>query len=250
MPARISALGRRPRRESSLLGAYAGTFRTRRRLARAEEAALARRAARGDRAALETLVQANFAFLVKTAMGFQGRGIPLEDLIGEACMGVLEAAPRFDASRGFRFMTYAVWWVRRALVRAVSTQSRNVRIPRSRATADRKADRPPLREISLSDGWGDDPDGQVEDALAADDPPLEDVVLRREHADMVHAALDALPERQRHVLVRRFGLDGAEAQTLLSIAGDLGVTKERVRQIEGQALRRVERVLSERHPGS
>lgn len=227
--------------EGSLLGAYAGSFPTSRRLSKDEEAELTRAAAAGDRRALERLIQANFPLIVKTALAFRRAGLPLEDLLGEACMGLLEAVARFDPDRGFRFMTYAVWWVRRALVRAVSTQSRNVRIPRHRAAAQ---DAPPWpREVSLADEGDAENPWSLADLLEADDEPLDDLVQRDEESRAVHEALDDLPDRQRYVLEQRFGLVTDETRTLKDVAGELGVTKERVRQIEGQALGKLERAL-------
>jgi RNA polymerase sigma factor (sigma-70 family) len=225
----------------SLLGAYAGSFPSCRRLSKEDEAALTRAAAAGDRRALEGLIAANFPLIVKTALAFRRTGLPLEDLLGEACMGLLEAVSRFDPDRGFRFMTYAVWWVRRALVRAVSTQSRNVRIPRHRA-AERDA-APWPRELSLADETDGESAWSLEDLLEADDEPLDELVQRDEESRAVHDALDGLPERQRYVLEQRFGLVTDETRTLKDVAGDLGVTKERVRQIEGQALGKLERAL-------
>jgi len=225
----------------SLLGAYAGSFPSCRRLSKEEEGELTRAAAAGDRRALECLIEANFPLIVKTSLAFRRRGLPLEDLLGEACMGLLEAVSRFDPDRGFRFMTYAVWWVRRALVSAVSTQARNVRIPRHRVASTDAAAWP--REISLSEDGEGENSWNLADLLEADDEPLDDLVQRDEESRAVHDALDGLPERQRHVLEQRFGLLTDETRTLKDVAGDLGVTKERVRQIEGQALGEIERAL-------
>lgn len=236
------AIGRARNRgqSSSLLGAYAGSFADCPRLGREEEAELTRRAAAGERAAVERLIQCNFPLLVKSALGFRRRGLPLEDLLGEAMTGLLEAVSRFDPDRGFRFMTYAVWWVRRALVRAVATQSRNVRIPRHRAAAEGAAW---PREVSLTEESGDEASRGLEESLPTDDEPLDEILLRDQEREAVLAALDELPDRQRYVLEERFGLRTDERRTLLDVAGDLGVTKERVRQIEGQALGRLERAL-------
>ena len=225
----------------SLLGAYAGSFPSCRRLSKDEEAELTRAAAAGDRRALGCLIEANFPLIVKTSLAFRRRGLPLEDLLGEACMGLLEAVSRFDPDRGFRFMTYAVWWVRRALVSAVSTQSRNVRIPRHRAASTDPAAWP--REVSLTDETDGENAWNLEELLEADDEPLDDLVQRDEESRAVHDALDGLPDRQRYVLEQRFGLITDETRTLKDVAGDLGVTKERVRQIEGQALGKIERAL-------
>ena len=240
--ARPTARGAR-KGSGSLLGAYAGSFSDCPRLEREEELDLTRRAKAGDNQAVERLIQCHFPLLVKTALGFRRRGLPLEDLLGEATTGLLEAVRRFDPDRGFRFMTYAVWWVRRALVRAVATQSRNVRIPRHRASASGDEALAWPREISLTDdGESDTPRG-FEDLLDSGDEPLDETVHRNQECSAVRAALDELPDRQRYVLEERFGLRTDEGRTLLDVAGDLGVTKERVRQIEGQALGKLERAL-------
>lgn len=227
----------RRRRSRSRLGAHANSFPTRRGLGREEEAALVARAAAGDRLALTRLFEAHFPLAVRGALAFSGRGVAEEDLVGEASIGLIEAASRFDPSHGTRFMTYATWWVRRRVVQALARQARVVRVPRHRL--GRASSRPLPREVSLSDG--EESGGRsVAETLPAAGPTPEGAARRGEAIARLDHALVRLPARQQVVLRARFGLGGDgrrdEPRTLKSIAADLGVSKERVRQIEGEAL--------------
>jgi RNA polymerase primary sigma factor len=182
--------------------------------------------------ALTLLFEAHFPLVVRSAVAFAGRGILAEDLVGEACVGFLEAISRFDPARGFRLMTYATWWMRRRLAEAVAQQARAVRLPRrdrSAAGATREvpwSELPPADEARLS---------IAPDAAAALD--------RASRRNALRAAVGALRERERAVLVRHHGLSGRE-ETLAEIAHDFGVSKERVRQLEAAALARLRDALS------
>lgn len=231
------------RRAASRLGAHAGSYPRRRRLGREEELVLVRRAAAGDREALSGLFEAHFPLAVRTAMAQEGRGLPLEDLIGEACVGLVEAVSRFDTRRGTRFMTYAIWWIRRRVVQAIAHQARNVRIPRHEWTAAARSPEGAAalhpRELSLSEastGAGERP---LAELLPASTEPLEESIERDDQARVLRRALDALTPRQRWILERRFGLDRPEESTLQALADELGLSKERVRQVEAQALARL-----------
>ena len=233
MPLATTASAPRRTHSPGRLGAYSRSFRQCRRLGRAEEIDLVGRAREGDPAAIAALVEGHFPLAVRTAKAYEGLGLPLEDLVGEACVGLLEAIDRFDPTRGFRFMTYAIWRVRRALSHAVARDARVVRVPR-RLARDLGA-RAWARELSLSDVIDADHDLRLGDLLS-EPARAEGEVQSGEIRGGVRRAIGTLPFRQGHVVVRRFGIDGAESASLRSLAGDLGVTKERVRQIEGQGL--------------
>lgn len=211
-------------------------FLRRRTVGRAEERALVQRATAGDATAVHALFEAHFALVVRDARAFLGRGIPLEDLVAEGCLGVLEALSRFDAARGCRFMTYASWWVRRRLGDAV-LHNRVVTVPRRRL----RQPNPPPREVSLSEPIAAGSHLRVEDLLVKESE-ADLATAGAERAAAIRSALAGLTARQRQVLERRYGL-GGEAQTLQAVAADLGITKERVRQVEQRALERLRLTL-------
>jgi len=238
----------------------------------ADEAELARRARGGDALAIDRLICANLRFVVSVAKKYQHHGIPLADLIDEGNLGLIRAAHRFNETRGARFISYAIWWVRQAIVQAIAECGHAVRVPISRFSAMRRVGRHAdfLRKelgrepthveliqetgisdaaaaiamhiarspISLDSALGDD--AQLIEYLRDDsaDPPDREAA-NANLSESVEVALDALRGREAAVVRLYFGFDGGAPMTLESIGQRLGVTRERVRQIKDRALSRL-----------
>jgi RNA polymerase sigma factor (sigma-70 family) len=226
------------RGRDSSLGAYARTFGPRIALDLDGEQQLISRAAAGDPDAAGVLIRAHFPLTVRMARGYAGCGVPMEDLLGEACIGLLEAMERYSPARRVRFMTYAVWWIRCRLTRAFVGQARNVRIPRRRLVR-RPGQAPPPGEVSLSEPAGSSRAPSTEDQAADPSPSAFVRVDEAERAGALRSAVTTLPPRERRIVERRFGLVGDEPASLQELAGEMGVTKERVRQLEQQAFGRL-----------
>jgi RNA polymerase primary sigma factor len=240
-------------------------------LRREEEVAVAKRVQAGDGEALHELVRANLRFVVSIAKQYSNQGLSLEDLINEGNLGLIKAAQRFDHRRGFKFISYAVWWVRQAMLQVLAEQSRIVRLPLNRAgtlyrlgkaqralsqelgrqpTVDEIAKRVALpreevREtlsiassyLSLDDPFEDDDDNSLMDCIADElSPRPDEITFGHTMEQDLRAALRNLDTREEKILRLYFGIDGGPPFTLEQIGAQMGLTRERIRQIKERAL--------------
>jgi RNA polymerase primary sigma factor len=262
------------------LGVYLNEISRITLLTRDEEADLARRARAGDEEAKARLIEANLRLVVQIARRYLNRGLPLPDLIEEGNLGLLRAAEKFEPERGLRFSTYATWWIRQAIVRALANHARTIRLPvhvglllgryvKEQQRLTQLLGRLPLPEelatalrtsveqiheleeirqhpVSLDAPFGEGA-GRVGDLVkdAAADPSAALGGLLRERADLT-SVLDDLAANERTVLRRRFGLDGEPPETLEAVGRRLGLSRERVRQIEASGLRKLRALLAAR----
>lgn len=244
----------------------------------AEEYDWACRAKAGEFAARQKMIEHNLRLVVNIAKHYLNRGIPLLDLIEEGNLGLIHAIEKFDPERGFRFSTYATWWIRQSIERAIMNQSRTIRLPvhvvkeinlilrafrhlemaNGRETRieqiahliDRSVE-DVRRSLALNEHIASldapleiDPNHTIADAITDDqaiDP--ETLLQSNEIGSLVHLWVDQLPDKQRCVLERRYGLGGADISTLEEVAADLNLTRERVRQIQIEALDQLRRVI-------
>jgi RNA polymerase primary sigma factor len=271
-----------PQENSTILAKYFTEISGRTVLTREEEADLVELYRRGSQKALERLVEANLRFVVKMAGEYRNLGVPFEDLINEGNVGLIEAARSFDGSRGNKFITYAMWWVRKYILKAIDDHSSVVRIPSYQRTQIRKIRRaenhlrselgrePRREEVNRSitraasagsrstvghwletslDGH-DGKDGEqrsLYDVLAdhhCQSP--EDALLRQEVDNEIVRAVNGLTEKEKSVIASRYGLGGERLKTLKEVGTALGVSRERARQIEEQAKSRLRRMLLRR----
>jgi RNA polymerase primary sigma factor len=238
-----------------------------------EEIDLSKQAKAGDTKARQRLIEKNLRLVISVAKKYRGMGLPFEDLIQEGNIGLMKAIEKFDPDRGWRFSTYATWWVRQAVQRAVADKGRTIRVPVHMSEKIRKTARtynelsaelerePTDKEVAERLGWtveevrnvkdvmphatslnqplGSEEDGSelgelIEDERASD---TAGEVMREMETEGLQAAIDWLPERHRHVLVRRYGLDDQKSATLAELSDELKVSRERVRQVQREAER-------------
>lgn len=246
-----------------------------------EERALTRRVCAGDFDARQTMIERNLRLVVNIAKHYLNRGIPLLDLVEEGNLGLMHALEKFDPERGFRFSTYATWWIRQNIERAIMNQSRTIRLPvhvvkelnqvlraqRTLAslgngdfTLEQVAERlgktvDEVRALlqlgehtaSLDAPLDIDPNLSIGESLADEEGSLPDELIQNSEIEgLVHAWIDALNEKQRTVIRHRYGIDECEIMTLEELAAQLGLTRERVRQIQLEALGQLRRSIRRR----
>lgn len=260
-------------RESASLDRYLQEIGREELISVEEEVELAQRIRKGDRKALERLTKANLRFVVSVAKQYQNQGLSLPDLINEGNVGLIKAAEKFDETRGFKFISYAVWWIRQSILQAIAEQSRIIRLPLNQVGSvnkinkilnkfEQENERKPSideisekidlpqekigdalkasgRHVSVDAPFSDSEDNSLLDVLVNNDSPMADNTLVLESLrSEINTALSVLNERERNVIEAFFGINQPE-MTLEEIGNKYGLTRERVRQIKEKALRRL-----------
>jgi RNA polymerase primary sigma factor len=255
------------------LGRYLRQIGRGRLLTHEEEIDLGRKAREGDKSARSKLIEKNLRLVIPIAKKYRGRGLPFGDLIQEGNVGLMRAADKFDPEKGFRFSTYATWWIRQAVQRAVADKGRTIRVPVHMGEKIRKMARaynelstelerePTDEEVAERLAWDvdrvKDVKSAIPDATSLNQPLSSDEgsselgdfvedereldaageVVRELETRRLMESVERLPERQRRVLVRRYGLDGEKPSTLADLSEELAVSRERIRQLQREAER-------------
>ena len=260
-------------RESASLDKYLQEIGREELVSPEEEVELAQRIRKGDQEALEKLTRANLRFVVSVAKQYQNQGLSLPDLINEGNLGLIKAAEKFDETRGFKFISYAVWWIRQSILQALAEQSRIVRLPLNQVGSlnkinkalgkfEQEHERQPSNEelsemidiptdkisdtlrssgrhVSVDAPFVEGEDNSLLDVLPNDDSPMADKGLVNESLNTeIERALSTLTEREREIIKSFFGI-GCQEMTLEEIGERFGLTRERVRQIKEKAIRRL-----------
>lgn len=260
--------------ESALLKRYLREISKFPLLTATQEKELGTRIQRGDKEALHTMVESNLRFVVSFSKKYRGWGLSFQDLINEGNIGLMEAAKRFDPERGVKFITYAVWWIRQAIIHALSEQGGPFRIPQKQAnllynihktiaTMTPLLERAPTagevaeeldvpranvellmqaesEDLPLESGPDDDSEYQLLDRIEQFSiPPADQNLMEESFKKLLMGMLGDLDEKERQVLVMRFGLDGREPHTLKEVGDQIGLSRERIRQIETHALKKL-----------
>jgi RNA polymerase primary sigma factor len=255
------------------LSRYFGQIGYGRLLTHEEEIDLGRRTKEGDETARSELIERNLRLVIPIAKKYCGKGLPFGDLIQEGNIGLMRAADKFDPEKGFRFSTYATWWIRQAVQRAVANKGRTIRVPVHMGEKVRRMGRaynelsaqlerePTDEEVAERLGWGvdrvKDVKSAIPDATSLNQPLSSDEgsselgdlvederesevageVVRKLEKRRLMESVERLPERQRRVLVRRYGLDGKKPATLADLSEELEVSRERIRQLQRETER-------------
>ena len=264
-------------RESPALDKYLREVSRYKLLTPDEEATLAQKAHNGDRKALEILVSANLRFVISVAKQYQNQGLPLPDLINEGNLGLVKAAERFDETKGFKFISYAVWWIRQSILQALAEQARIVRLPLNKigsfnqitkafTSLEQKYQREPMADeigelldlhpqlvdealnssnyhISMDAPLKEDDSNEntlYDVMLLNDTPDPDDSLLNNSLKFDIERTLESLSEREADILKYYYGLNGMHAHSLIEIGNKLNLTRERVRQIKEKAIKKLQ----------
>ena len=261
-------------RESQSLDKYLQEIGREELITAEQEVELAQRIKQGDQYALEKLTKANLRFVVSVAKQYQNQGLTLPDLINEGNLGLIKAAQRFDETRGFKFISYAVWWIRQSILQALAEQSRIVRLPLNQVGSlnkinkafsklEQEFERPPSsdelataldlpedkvkdtlkvsgRHVSVDAPFVDGEDNSLLDVMVNNDSPKADIELMKESLQReIERSLSTLSDREKDVVMLFFGIGMQHGLTLEEIGSKFDLTRERVRQIKEKAIRRL-----------
>lgn len=271
----------RPLDSASAITRYLSDIRAYPPLTREQEQALARNVQTGCEASRNELVQSNLGFVVKIAREYSNLGLPFEDLLNEGNLGLIEAARRFDASKGTKFVTYAVWWIRKSIFKGLSERSQLVRVPsyqlkrvreirETEKNLSAKLGRKPWRDeiskrldrsvskvdqalqfslysVSLDQSISFDRDQPISDSLVDESSrTAEEQMIWREDTNLVAVAMRVLTEQEKRVVRYRYGMESGRAMTLKEVGAIMKISRERVRQIECRAKSRIRKIFDDR----